>query len=77
MKNEKFMVNLIFLTKDYEAFRAYFLKSVGELQGIEVRAWTWRALVGALNLPWPKQVYKKVDHITTWLVGVLLKFWQF
>ena len=24
-----------------------------------------------------KQVYQKIDHFTTWLVGVLQKFWQF
>ena len=34
MKNENFMVN--HLTKDYEAFRAYFLESVEKLQGTGV-----------------------------------------
>ena len=34
--------SIIYLTKDYEAFRAYFLESVEELQGIGVRARTWR-----------------------------------
>ena len=24
-----------------------------------------------------KKVYQKIDHFTTWLVGVLQKFWQF
>ena len=24
-----------------------------------------------------KQVYQKIDHFTTWLVGVLQKFWEF
>ena len=27
--------SIIFLTKDYEASRAYFLESVGELQGLD------------------------------------------
>ena len=27
--------SIIYLTKDYEAFRAYFLDSVGELKGLE------------------------------------------
>ena len=24
-----------------------------------------------------KQVYRNIDHLMTWLVGVLQKFWQF
>ena len=34
--------SIIYLTKDYEAFRAYFLESVGALQGTGIWAWTWR-----------------------------------
>ena len=30
-----------------------------------------------IELAMATQVYKKVDHFTTWLVGVLQKFWQF
>ena len=33
---------IIYLTKDYEAFRAYFVESVGELQRTRVWASTWR-----------------------------------
>ena len=45
--------SISYLTKDYEAFRAYFLESVGELQGSGV----W-ALVVSLNLPWPSKFTK-------------------
>ena len=66
----------IFLTKDYEAFRAYFLESVGELQGL--KSGPERGGIGSvIELAMAKQVYKKVDHFTTWLFGVLQKFWQF
>ena len=30
-----------------------------------------------IELAMAKQHYKKVDHFTTWLVGVLQKCWQF
>ena len=30
-----------------------------------------------IELTMAKQVYKKNDHIATWLDGVLQKFWQF
>ena len=30
-----------------------------------------------IELAMAKQVYQKIDHFTTWLVGVLQKFWQF
>ena len=30
-----------------------------------------------IELAMVKQVYQKIDHFTTWLVGVLQKFWQF
>ena len=30
-----------------------------------------------IELAMAKQVYQKVDHFTTWLIGVLQKFWQF
>ena len=30
-----------------------------------------------IELAVAKQVYKKDDRFTTWLVGVLQKFWQF
>ena len=69
MKNSR---SITYLTKDYEAFRAYFLESVGDRSlGLSMAA-----LLVSLNLPRPKQVYKKV-HFTTRLVGVLQKYWQF
>ena len=34
--------SIMYLTKDYEAFRAYFLRNVEELQETGVWAWTWR-----------------------------------
>ena len=30
-----------------------------------------------IEIAMAKQVYQKLDHFTTWLVGVLQKFWQF
>ena len=30
-----------------------------------------------IQLAMAKQVYQKLYHFTTWLVGVLQKFWQF
>ena len=66
--------SIIYLTKDYQAFRAYFLESVGELQGIGPK----RCGIGSvIKLTMAKQAYKKNDHIATWLNGVLQKFWQF
>ena len=32
---------------------------------------------GVIELTMAKQFYQKVDHFTTWLVGVLQQFWQF
>ena len=29
-----------------------------------------------IELAMAKQVHQKIDHFTTWLVGVLQKFWQ-
>ena len=65
--------SIIYLTKDYEAFRAYFVERVGERQesgpapgGID----------SVIERATAKQVYKRV-HFTTRLVGVLQKFWQF
>ena len=68
--------SIIYSTKDYEAFRAYFLNSVGELQGLE-SGLERGGICNVIELVMAKQVYKKVDHFTTWLVGVLQKFWQF
>ena len=75
MKNEKLTVNT-FLTKDQEALRAYFLESMGELPGLESRP--ERGGIGSVTEhATTKPEYKKVDHFTTRLVGVLQKFWQF
>ena len=30
-----------------------------------------------IEIAMANQVYQKIDHFTTWLVGVLQKFWQF
>ena len=54
----------IFFTKDYEAFRAYFLESLGKLHGLESRS----ELGGTGNvteLAMTKKDYNKIDHITT------------
>ena len=51
--------SIIYLTKNYEAFRAYFLESVGELQGTGV--WLERGGIGSVSeLAMAKQVTKKM-----------------
>ena len=73
MRNSR---SIFLLTKDLEALRAYFLESVGELPGLE--SGPERGGIGSVTeLATNKQEYKKVDHFTTRLVGVLQKFWQF
>ena len=67
--------SIIYLTKDYEAFRAYFLESVEELQETGVWAWTWRHWQCHWTCHGQTSVQK--IHFTTRLVGVLQKFWQF
>ena len=55
--------SIIHLTKDYESFRAYFLQSVGELQGLE--SGLERGDIGSvIELAMAKLVYKKDDHFT-------------
>ena len=49
---------------------------MGELQGLEFAP--ERGGIGSvIGLAMAKQVYQEIDHFTTWLVGVLQKFWQF
>ena len=67
---------MIFLTKDKEALGAYFLESVGELRVLESGP-ELGGIGSVIELTTAKQVYKKFDHFTTRLVGVLQKFWQF
>ena len=62
--------SIIYLTKDYEIFRAYFLESVGELPGLESRP-ECGGIGSVIELATTKQEYKKVDHFTTRLVGIL------
>ena len=39
---------------------------------------TERGDIGSvIDLAMAKQIYQEIDHFTTWLVGVLQKFWQF
>ena len=67
MENEKLMVNHL-IDKGLWRFRAYFLESVGELQGTQ--SGPERGGIGCvIELIMAKQVYKKI-----WLVGVLQKF---
>ena len=72
MRNSR---SIIYLTKDYEAFRAYFVESVGERQGPESGP-APGGIDSVIERATAKQVYKRV-HFTTRLVGVLQKFWQF
>ena len=69
MRNSR---SIIYLTEDYEAFRAYFLKSVENCRRPE--SGPERGGIGSvIELTTAKKVYKKV-HFTTRLVGVLQKF---
>ena len=55
--------SIIFLTKGYQAVRAYFLESVGELQG--TGSGPERGGIGSvIELAMAKQVNKKVGHLT-------------
>ena len=51
--------SIIYLTKDYEAFRAFFLES-GKTAGDWSVGLNVAALVVSLNLPWPSKFIKKV-----------------
>ena len=56
--------SIIYLTKDYEAFRAHFLESVGNCRGPE--SGPERGGIGSvIELAMDKQVYKNIDHFTT------------
>ena len=56
--------SIIYLTKDIKAFRAYFLESVGEMQGLE--SGPERGGIGnVIEFAMAQQVYKKIDHFTT------------
>ena len=73
MKNEKLMVNQYFLAKDYEAFRAFFLKSMENCRGLE--SGPERGGIGSvIEIAMAKQVYKKFDQFTTtsWSVTEVL-----
>ena len=60
MRNSR---SIVYLTKDYEAFRAYFLESVGELQGLE--SGPERGGIGSvIELAMAKPVHEKDDHFT-------------
>ena len=67
------MVNQFFLTKGYEAFRAYFLESVGELQ-VAGAGPERGGIDSAIELAMAKQVYKEIDHLTTtsWSLAEIL-----
>ena len=57
----------MYLTKDYEAFRAYFLQNVEELQNCRrLESGPERGGIGSvIELCMTKQVYQKIDHFTT------------
>ena len=68
--------SILFLTKDYKAFGAYFGEGVGKLLEIGVRFFKWRHC----QSPWicPGQAkLQKIDHFTTWLSGTFQKLWLF
>ena len=56
--------SIIFLTKDQEAFRAYFLSSVGELQGLESGP-EHGGIGSVIELATAKKVYKEVAQFKT------------
>ena len=56
--------SIMYLTKDYEAFKAYILKNVEELQ--ETGSGPERGGIGSvIDFAMAKQVYQKIDHFTT------------
>ena len=74
MKNDKLMVNQNFLTKDCEALKHISSKGWDNCRGLE--SGPERGGTGSvIDLAMAKQDYKKVEHITTWLIRVLQKFW--
>ena len=53
--------SIFYLTKDYEAFRAYFLdRKCGKTAGDWSLGLNVAALVVSLNLPWPSKFTKKL-----------------
>ena len=72
MRNSR---SIIYLTKDYEAYRAYFLDSkvLENCRGPESGP-ERGGIDSVIELVMAKQVYKNIDHFTTLLVGVLQKF---
>ena len=65
--------SIIYLTKDYEAFRAYFVESVGENGRGPEPGPAPGGIDSVIERATAKQVYKRV-HFTNRLVGVLQKF---
>ena len=66
----------MYLTKDYEAYEhisSKMWKNCGRLESGPERG----GIDSVIDFAMVKQVYQKIDLFTTWLVGVLQKFWQF
>ena len=65
--------SIIYLTKDYEALEHISSKVWENCRGLE--SGPERGGFGSvIELAMAKQVYQKIDHFTTSLVGVLQKF---
>ena len=68
--------SIIYLAKYFEALEHNSSKLWENCKGLESGA--ERGGIGSvIEFAMAKQVYQKTDHFTTWLVGVLQKFWQF
>ena len=68
--------SIIYLAKYFEALEHISSKVWENCKGLE--SGPERGGIGSvIEFAMAKQVYQKIDHFTTWLVGVLQKFWQF
>ena len=76
MKNKKLLVNQFFWQNITRLLEHISSKVWKNYKGMESGPESGDT-DSVIELAMAKQVYKVVDHNTTWLVGVLHKFWQF
>ena len=76
VKNEKLIVNQFFWQRITRLLDHISSKVWENCRGLEFGP-ECGGTGTVIELAMAKQDYKKVDHITTWLIGVLQKFWQF
>ena len=76
MKNEKLKVKQLFWQRIRWLPEHISSKVWENCKRLESRL-EWGASGSVIELVKLKQIFKNVDHFTTWRVGVLQKFWQF